>query len=254
MTGQVSGLRRVADLGAAELGSLPTPCRNCLFWESGADGAKASTDQQLARKEAWWCSAVRDWGSPGKGVFVDASLVGFAMLGPSGAFAGVRGVGCAVSADALALTTLWVDPAYRRTGIGKLLVHTALREAASSGSRALEAVGASPHAGEPWCLAPAAFFQAQGFTLRAERQRVRLLRLDLRRTARWQGSLEEALARAREALRQGERAPAPSAPASGRMASAVGEPRGGRGNPARDAVRAGHGALDAVDGALDTGH
>lgn len=203
-------IRRVYDLRLAELPDLPAPCRSCLFWEDADARQGPSPDAQSAgvAKEAWWMATQLEWGTPGKAVYDDERLVGYATYAPAGHFPRVRRLGPPPSHDALLLATLWVEPGYERLGLATLLLHSVLRETAGRGAKALEAYGTRSAGGS--CLLPEAFLLKAGFAVQREHLRHPLLRLDLRQTVRWQETVGHALENVRVVLNGRERAPAPA--------------------------------------------
>lgn len=211
--------RRLHDLGLDGLDDLPAACRACVFWEKagGARGPAADRAAGRAGKEAWWQATQLEWGTPGKAVYVEGTLVGYVTFAPAAHFLGARQLGRAVSDDALLLATLWVDPDLAGQGLATLLLQAALRETARRGSRALEAFGqrgASDR--EAHCILPEAFLLASGFSVHREHPTTPLLRLDLRQTVRWQASVGSAMEGVLEALsRRERRSPAPARTAPG---------------------------------------
>lgn len=177
-------------------------------------------------KEAWWQATQLEWGTPGKAIYLDDHLVGYAWFGPSAHFPRARRLGPSVSEDALLLATLWVDQAYRDAGLATILLQSVLRDVHRHGVRALECYGdrasdavepAGPACGAH-CVLPEGFLLRTGFTVRHEHHAFPLLRLDLRQTVRWQESVGHALEGVISALSRRERAPAPAPvrPAVGR--------------------------------------
>jgi len=169
-------------------------------------------------KEAWWHATQLEWGAPGKGVYAEEELVGFAVFAPAAHFPARNQLRPASSPDALLLATLWVNPDHRGTGVAKLLLQSLLRETHRRRARALEcygdrtgALGASlpPSLWPTGCVLPEAFLLAAGFAVRSEHALFPLLRLDLRQTVRWQESVGHALEGVVTALSRRERAPAP---------------------------------------------
>ena len=212
-------LRRLHDLTPATLHELPSPCRSCMFWETpdAPPGGGGDPGTGLLAKEAWWQATSLEWGAPGKAVYVDDHLVGFAVLAPRAHVPRARRLGPAASDDALLLATLWVDPAYRGDGLAKTLLQGTLRETARHGARALEVYGsrrntvpgAVPAARAGGCVLPEPFLLAMGFTVHHEHHAFPLLRLDLRQTARWAETLEQALTGVRDRVRIRVRARVP---------------------------------------------
>jgi len=210
--------RRIRDLSLGTLDHLPEACRACVFWEVGRAPRGPRRDPRLGReaKEAWWQATQLEWGVPGKAVYLDDVLVGYATFAPSTHFPRARQLG-RPSDDALLLATMWVDPEHRGEGLATMLLQSVLREVHRRGNRALEAYGARSAldlAGP--CMVPESFLLSQGFQVLHEHHSSPLLRLDLRQTVRWQ-EVGQALGEALSTLARRERqpAPAPTTPAVG---------------------------------------
>jgi GNAT superfamily N-acetyltransferase len=211
--------RRIHDLSLDNLDDLPSTCRTCVFWEvaSAPRGPRVGDEEAAGgRKEAWWQATQLEWGTPGKAVYVDDEPAGYATFAPAAHFPRVRRMRHGVSEDALLLAALWVDPTHRDSGIAKMLLQSVLRETHRRGGRALEAYGAR-RAGRAallgTCVIPEDFLLANGFEVLRDDHETPLLRLDLRKTVRWQESVGHALEGVLSALSRRERAPAPTRPA-----------------------------------------
>lgn len=211
--------RRIHDLTLDNLDHLPATCRSCVFWEvAGApQGPRAGEEEAAAgRKEAWWQATQLEWGVPGKIVYVDGEAVGYASFAPVEHYPRARRFTATVSDDALLLAALWVHPAHRHTGLAKTLLQSVLRETARRGGRALEAYATRVPAFDgllSTCLLPEDFLLASGFEVLHDSGDHPLMRLDLRKTARWQESVGHALEGVISALSRRERAPVPARPA-----------------------------------------
>jgi GNAT superfamily N-acetyltransferase len=205
--------RRVHDLTPAGLSELPAACRACVFWEAAGArrGPASDPGAGAAAKDAWWQATQLEWGAPGKAVYSDGRLVAYAAFAPPQFVPRLRTLGHVVSDDALLLSTLWVDPAQRHSGLATLLLQTVLREATRRGARAVEACATRGHSGS--CLLPEAFLLASGFTVVREHVAYPLLRMDLRQTARWSESIGHAVEGVISVLGRRERAPVPVPPA-----------------------------------------
>lgn len=202
--------RRVHDLSVDSLESLDAPCRDCVFWEvPGSVAGPTATGR--AAKEAWWQATQLEWGSPGKGVYVNDRLVGYATFGPPLQFPRARELGPAVSDDALMLAALWIHPDYRDLTLARLLLQAALRETYRHGYKALEAFGTRTVAPlEANCLIPESFLLANGFTVLHDHMTRPLLRLELRQTVR--ESVEHVVEGVLSVLGRRERVPVPARP------------------------------------------
>jgi GNAT superfamily N-acetyltransferase len=204
---------RVRPLTADLIADLPAPCRTCLFWEV-ADAPRGPqpdrAEEVLEAKQLYHRAVELDWAVPGLAVRVDDETRAFVSFVPANQAHRTRRLGSVPSDDALVLTTMWVDPAVRGTGIASLLLQRVLKHAHDMGLRAVEAT-ASRTDGLP-CLLPEAFLLAKGFVVHHHHPTHPLLRLDLRQTVRWQDAMEHALEGVRAVLGRRERRTAPSTP------------------------------------------
>ncbi|MBW3577253.1 MAG: GNAT family N-acetyltransferase [Actinobacteria bacterium] len=218
--------RRVVELTAEELDLLPERCQHCLFWELGTarpierlgsthDHHDELAADPLTQKCAWWRGMELEWGSPGRFVRVDGEGVGWCLLGDPGAFASRRRPVPPPSSDALLLATIWVEPPFRGAGVGRLLLHAAVKEAIRRERRGVEAYGDRKHR-DAACVAPCTWLLHEGFVVHREHPRYPLLRLDVRSVARWTETFEHAVEQARSRLARRELAPAPHRPSVGR--------------------------------------
>lgn len=221
---------RAVPLVGDRLDELPPRCRSCVFWELGApqpaedlaDAAGVAADDRV-RKQAWVTSQSLESGAPGVLLRQDGRTVAYALFAPGRAFAPRSASVPAISEDALLLATAWVEPSVRSGGLGRLLVQAAVRETLHLDLRAVEAYG--DRRSREWdCVAPVSWLLHEGFEVRTEHPRYPLLRLDVRRVARWADSLESAveelLGRARGAPRMRPAPdPLPSTTGQGRATS-----------------------------------
>jgi len=191
------GARRLAPLTRDTLVDLPPRCRSCVFWELdpvAGDRARAHGDPAL-EKETWLSATLLDWGSCGRVVYVGSAVVAYAIFAPPVHVP--RSVSFAtspVTADAVLLTSLYVVPAYRGTGLGRLLVQAVAKDVVRRDIQAIEAFG-ELRRGQEGCLIPADFLLAVGFSTARPHPRHPRLRLDLRSTVRWREDVEGALER-----------------------------------------------------------
>lgn len=191
--------RRPAELTADLLDELPERCRRCLFWELGSprpiDGVELHDEMAAdpaGQKTSWWASRELEHGAVGRAVRIDGDLVGYSLAGPGRAFAVRRAPIPRVSAEALLLATIWVEPSHRGAGVGRLLVQAAVKEAIRTDLRAVEAYGDRRHR-DGNCLIPSMWLLHEGFEVHREHVRYPLLRLDVRSTVRWTEPLEQAV-------------------------------------------------------------
>lgn len=209
--------RRVRPLDGDAMECLPDRCRSCLFWELGrprpdeADSGPAhdelAGDPRVA-KLAWCTDQVLTGHPPGRVVRIDDDLAGYVLFGPAPQFAPRRAPVPGASREVLLLATLWVDPAHRRRGVGRLLLQAALKEALRRGLPAVEAYG-----DRRWrdsdCVLPVTWLLHEGFEVTTEHPRYPLLRLDTRRTVRWTEAIEHAVEEVLDLLPRRHPSPAP---------------------------------------------
>lgn len=215
-------MRHAVPLTGDVLAALPDPCRGCLFWEQGAPcpqprsgtvlaglathlpASEAGRDAE-ARKRSWVDAEVAAgtppgvvlWWGPERGPRrpppseAAAPVAAFALFATADRFAPRAAPAPRASADALLLATAWVAPTHREQGLGRVLLHQALREAIRRDLAAVE-VYADRRFRERTCVLPAPWLLHEGFVVHREHLRVPLLRLETRRTARWTEQLEHA--------------------------------------------------------------
>lgn len=208
--------RKVERLTVDHLGEVPGSCAACVFWELDPVRRQAVRGHEAAEKAAWLSMVLREWGSCGAVVRVEDSVVGLAIWAPPAHVPGASGFATSpVSPDAVLLTTLWVAPELRGSGVGRLLIQTMAGELVRRGDvRAVEAFGDDrdhlmPGGGQ--CIPPAGFLRAVGFgTQRAHPVHPRM-RMDLRTTLSIREELEGAMERLLGAVRRPSR-PKPVAP------------------------------------------
>jgi GNAT superfamily N-acetyltransferase len=203
---------RIRPLTSELIEHLPEPCRTCLFWElaDAPRGPQPDRAAEVAEAKLLYHRAVElDWGPPGLLVRSDDRTLAFATFVPAEQAHRTRRLGSVPSDDALVLTTMWVDPDVRGTGIASALLRRVLRQAHDLGLRAVEAT--ATRGGDGPCLVPEAFLLANGFVVHHQHVRHPLLRLDLRQTVRWQDAIEQALQGVRALLGRRDRRTAPSA-------------------------------------------
>jgi GNAT superfamily N-acetyltransferase len=195
--------RRLASITLDNIGDLPMPCRECVFWEAGH---RAPPE---ASKEDWVSAVLLDWGSCGRILYVDDQVAGYALYAPPEYVGGVPGYATSpVSDDAILLMTARILPEFAAAGLGRVLIQSVVKDALSRrGVRALEAFG-DVRGEELACVIPAEFLTAVGFKTVHRHPRYPRLRLDLRTVLSWRGEVEVALERWIGAIRP-DKSPAP---------------------------------------------
>lgn len=211
--------RTLVDLTGDTIHELPAQCRQCLFWELGRprpnarDVGKVHEDElagdPVTSKAAWASAQLHDGGgAAGRVVRIADRTVGYVLFGDARTFSPRRAPAPAPSGDALLLATIWVEPAYRDAGLGRVLVQSAIKEAIRRDLKAVQVYG-DRRFREADCVLPTQWLLHEGFEVSDEHPRYPLLRLDVKRTVRWTESLESALDEVLERVRGTSPAPAP---------------------------------------------
>jgi len=195
--------RRTAPLTVDRLAALPSTCRSCLFWElDPVRRRQVAPEDAAAEKEAWVSQVLRDWGSCGRVALVDDEVVGYVIYAPPSYVPGIDSFPTApVSPDAIVMTTVYVDPAFTRGGIGRLLIQGMARDLIKRGGiRAVEAF-ADTRGVRGRCLVPAEFCDRVGFKTQRAHSTSPRVRMELRSALTWKDEVEQALERLLGAVR-----------------------------------------------------
>ncbi|MFC4603830.1 GNAT family N-acetyltransferase [Rhodococcus kronopolitis] len=202
---------RISPLTLDGLDRLPRHSRRCVFWEMDPDAVHSSrsfVDPEF-EKEAWLSMVMLDWGSCGQVATLDGRPAGCAIYSPPGAVPRAKLFPTApVSADAVLLTTVRLEPAAELDGVGPSLVQAVVGDLVHRGVRAIEAFGIVRDEEERRpgrrtgaqcepadCMIEAGFLVDMGFEVVAAHHRYPRLRLELDRDHGWKADVESALER-----------------------------------------------------------
>lgn len=189
--------RRVVGLTLDNLDHLPRTCRRCVFWELAPHVREQAEEfgEAALEKEAWVSNVLLDWGSCGRVLYLDDVPAGYALYAPPATVphASTFPTG-PVSADAVLLTALRIDPEFEHGGLGRVLVQNVARDLTRRGVKAVEAFGDLQESGGG-CIIPAGFLQQVGFKTVRRHPKWPRLRLELRTALSWKEDVEAALER-----------------------------------------------------------
>ncbi|WP_099023852.1 acetyltransferase [Mycolicibacterium palauense] len=220
---------RITPLRLEAFEQLPKHARQCVFWE--VDPNAAGGDDHLAdpefEKEAWLSMVMLEWGSCGQMALAasrgpdrpEAPCQGYVLYAPPHAVPRAQRLPTGpVSADAVLLTSMGVEPGQADDGLPEQLVGGVVNELVRRGVRALEAFGRTPEssrllepgAAEPdvldavsalgdcsfeHCMIEADFLERVGFVVVAPHRFFPRLRLELDKGLGWKAEVEAALER-----------------------------------------------------------
>lgn len=226
---------RIAPLKLEDFEQLPKHARRCIFWE--VDPATLSNDDHLwdpeFEKEAWLSRVMLEWGTCGQiatpsavsPAIGDPACLGYILYAPPRAVPrALRFPTGPVSADAVLLTSIGVDPAPVADGLSRDLIARAVDELMRRGVRALEAFGRTPQVADiltagsaspdiapvleavgdcavEHCIIAADYLTDAGFTVVAPHRYFPRLRLELDKGLGWKAEVEAALERLLETAR-----------------------------------------------------
>jgi hypothetical protein len=205
---------------------LPKHARRCVFWE--VDPATLADGDHLAdpefEKEAWLSMVMLEWGSCGQVAVAspadggESTCLGYAFYAPPRTVPRAHRFPTApVSADAVLLTSMRVEPGPAADDLPYDLVARVVDELVRRGVRALEAFGRTEAASEltgqsctddlrpvlevlgdcsaEQCVIDAEFLRGAGFVVVAPHAYFPRLRLELDKGLGWKAEVEAALER-----------------------------------------------------------
>ena len=170
----------VTGLTRATLGSAPSVCRDCVWWQSRGN--------KTASKERWIDRAEEDWGEWGT-IYLDEGgrLLGTLQYGPSPLFPRAADLPAGPPSDDAVLVTCTYLVGDGAEWVEKSLLLAAIGESRDRGARALEAFAYRYPPGETVeerflvhrTVFPRDFLDEFGFTTLRVQGRVELCRLEL---------------------------------------------------------------------------
>jgi hypothetical protein len=233
---------RITPLRLEAFEQLPKHARRCVYWE--VDPATLRADDHLSdpefEKEAWLSMVMLEWGACGQLAVhcqdgdatagdaddpampppaADSACLGYAFYAPPGAVPRARQFPTGpVSADAVLLTSLGVEPGNDAATISRHLIASVVGDLVRRGVRALEAFGHTaemtelldPRAVSPelrpvvevlgdcsveQCVLDADLLQDAGFVVVTHHRYFPRLRLELEHGLGWKADVEAALER-----------------------------------------------------------
>ena len=201
--------RKVDRLTLDNLGSLPGHGATCTFWELEPVRRGKIRGHEAEEKAAWLSTMLRDWGSVGRVISVDAVPAGYVIWAPALHLPGGDGFATApVSPDAVLLGELYVAEEFRGQGLGRVLIQSMAKDLIKHGGiGAVETFGALRPRSDG-CVLPSDFFLAVGFKTHRPHPSYPRMRMDLKTTITWREEFETAAGRLLGVVKRPARQPA----------------------------------------------
>lgn len=219
---------RITPLRLEAFEQLPKHARRCVYWEVDPSTLRADdlSDPEF-EKEAWLSMVMLEWGSCGQvattvaaeGDDSEPPCLGYVLYAPPRAVPRAHRMPTApVSADAILLTSMGVEPGQASEDLPRRLIAGVVDELVRRGVRALEAFGRTPATAElqdpqavdphiqpvveafgecsvEHCVIDADFLRDVGFVVVAPHHYFPRLRLELDKGLGWKAEVEAALER-----------------------------------------------------------
>ncbi|NLE81686.1 MAG: GNAT family N-acetyltransferase [Rhodococcus sp.] len=203
----------VTSLTLDGLDQLSGHARRCVFWEmdpAAVHDSRGFCDQEF-EKEAWLSMVMLEWGSCGQVAVMDGKPVGSALYAPPHTVPRARLFPTApVSADAVLLTSVRLEPAGEERDLGTTLLRAVVADLVRRGVRALEAFGLSDTGDDrptsdvasataalqcspEECMVRSDFLADFGFEVVAPHHRFPRMRLEIDSDIGWKEDVEAAL-------------------------------------------------------------
>ncbi|WP_435277722.1 GNAT family N-acetyltransferase [Rhodococcus yananensis] len=210
---------RVVPLTLSGIEQLPFHARRCVFWEMDPAAAAESlgfVDPEF-EKEAWLSTVMLQWGSCARIASIGDRIAGCVFYAPPSMVPRAQWFPTSpVSADAILLTTIRLEPIADDTDVAGDLIRAVVDDLVRRNVRAIEAFGirgdvatrkpadtptatAGRECSPAECMIPADFLEDMGFDVIAPHHRYPRLRLELDRDHGWKEEVEAALDRLLEA-------------------------------------------------------
>lgn len=177
-------MRDLQPLTTVRVGDLVGRCAPCTFWLTVPNNGHGEQRDASAVLAQWVHEVTDDWGPPGRIAYVDGEPAGHVIVAPARFVPRLAAFATAPSdPSTLVLVTACTAPDQRDTGLQKVLLQAAAKEALRHRGRTLDAVAARPLAvGRHECVLEVTVLEKLGFRVERDHPVYPRLRLDLRTT------------------------------------------------------------------------
>ena len=206
--------RKLRPLAHEDLDRLPCACEGCVFWET-ADHLEprcgAACDSGALSE--WYETVLEEWGECGRVATEDGEIIGFIKYAPGSYLpqANHFPAGVPEGGRAPMLACIHIRDDARCHGLGRVLLHAALRDLTLRGERmvyAYAAAGPGDVTFRP--VIGVEFLMRHGFTVSRAHPEYPLLKVDLRSLVTIAENLEDVFQSLRIPIRRPQGVPTPS--------------------------------------------
>jgi hypothetical protein len=175
-------MRDLRALTPERVGDLSGPCAPCSFWQTVPRNGHSHEPDPLELLRDWVERVTREWGPPGRILYIDDVPSGYALLAPARYVPRLAAFPTAPSdGSTLMLLTACAESSDKHRGLRKTLLQAAAKDALRHKARAVAAIGARPLAANRHpCVLGVDVLEAAGFRVEREHPLYPRLRLDLR--------------------------------------------------------------------------
>lgn len=202
---------KMRPLAVSDFANLPAECLGCAFWETAERLPRhcgAACDPDLVSGWAEYVHA--QWGDCGRAAHDDGEIIGFIKYAPPGFLPQAQYFPPGPpSDDCVLLACLHVVEDARHLGLGRLLLHAALRDLLARGEKAVEAYAYSGGSVSELPVMSLQFLIKQGFEVKTPHPEFPLMRMKLKSLATVTENVEAMLETLQLPLRVHKRVPTP---------------------------------------------
>jgi len=159
---------QIIDISKQILGEIPSPCRNCIYWEFPELFNKVKSEEAFKHKKSWFIKALNSFGVCGKILYVNDEAVAYSQFAPYHLLPQTKNYGCQleeVRNDTVFLSCLFIcKPEYRRMGLGSKLLEDILSSLRAYGFNEIETIARRGSANNP--SGPLEFYLKHNFQIK----------------------------------------------------------------------------------------
>lgn len=180
------------------VGDLVGTCAPCTFWQTvphNGHGGVCAPEEVLGD---WVATVTSEWGPPGRVAYVDGQPAGYVLLAPARHVPRLAAFPTAPSdpSTLMLLTAVTAQP-YAGSGLRKVLLQSAAKDALKHHVRSLEVVAARPIAvSKHPCVLEVDVLEKAGYRVERDHPTYPRLRIDLRRVVTLRDEAVAAVGRA----------------------------------------------------------